>query len=280
MRHLLAASLIGASAAHAGCGLEDASCEIAGGTYEIVLPQAPQPDMPALMFVHGWGSSGAGVLRLSGMVETFTAAGFAVIAPTGTPRQGRGGYAWGFHPDFEQPRDETAFLIDVRDDAASRFGIDPARVILSGFSIGGSMTAYVACAEPDAFAAYAPVGGNFWRPHPETCAGPVRMLHTHGWTDKTVPLEGRVLRGADLDDPNSLVQGDIFHAMGVWRATNGCDGLRADRFVTEGPFWRRVWDDCAPGSALELALFPGGHSIPAGWAEMALEWFQGLDTGG
>ena len=40
-------------------------------------------------------------------------------------------------------------------------------------------------------AAYAPVAGSFWRPHPdmEACAGPVDLLHTHGWRDKTVPLD-------------------------------------------------------------------------------------------
>ena len=48
-------------------------------------------------------------------------------------------------------------MASVRDDAIARHGIDPDRIILSGFSVGGSMTAYLACAAPEAFAAYAPV---------------------------------------------------------------------------------------------------------------------------
>jgi polyhydroxybutyrate depolymerase len=173
-------------------------------------------------------------------------------------------------------RDERAFLTSVRDDAAQRFGFDPDRVILSGFSIGGSMTSYIACDAPDSFAAYAPVAGGFWRPHPTSCNGPVKVLHTHGWTDTTVPLEGRVLRGEDANDPNALMQGDVYDTLEMWRAVNGCYQLRADRFVTKGPFLRRAWDRCAEGTALELAIFPGGHVVPDGWAEMMLDWFEAL----
>jgi polyhydroxybutyrate depolymerase len=45
--------------------------------------------------------------------------------------------------------------------------------------------------------------------------------------------------------------------------------------VTE-QFWRRSWQRCTDDTALELALFPGGHGVPKGWAEMALDWFEGL----
>jgi polyhydroxybutyrate depolymerase len=164
----------------------------------------------------------------------------------------------------------------VRDDAGRRFGLDPAMMLLGGFSIGGSMTHYLACAEPAAFRGYIPVGGAFWRPHPTGCAGPVRMLHTHGWRDTTVPLEGRVVRGVDVNDPDAFVQGDVFQAMQLWRSANGCDQLRGDRFATSGQFWRRSWVRCDAGTALELALFPGGHTVPEGWVGMMLEWADGL----
>ena len=134
------------------------------------------------------------------------------------------------------------------------------------------MTHYLACQAPDAFYAYIPVGGAFWRTHPDECNGPVRLLHTHGWTDTTVPLEGRVLRGSDADDPDAIMQGDVYYAMELWRAENGCRQLRGDRFDTDGPFWRRAWVRCDPDTALELALFPGGHTVPVGWAEMIVDW--------
>lgn len=262
--------------AMAACGPSPDPCEIASGTYHIELPETAAAGRPALMFIHGYGSTGEGALRNRGMVDAALSRGYAVIAPDGMPMPGRNGRSWSFHPLRTQLRDEVSFLQSVRDDAAARYGLNADNMLLAGFSIGGSMTSYLACAAPDAFSAYAPVAGGFWRPHPTTCAGPVRLFHTHGWADTTVPLEGRVLRGADSNDPAALMQGDIFHTMEIWRATNGCFQLRGDAFSVTEAFWRRSWTRCSEDTALELALFPGGHGVPKGWADMALTWFEGL----
>lgn len=258
-----------------GCGNEQDPCRIATGEYDVELPPDTTAPVPAVVFLHGYGSTGAETMRNRGLVNAMLARGYAVIAPSGSPMPGRDGRNWNFRPEAGE-RDDIAFIEAVRDDAAGRFGLDRSRILLAGFSVGGSMVSYLACADPTAFAAYAPVSGGFWRPHPNRCEGPVRLLHTHGWTDTTVPLEGRILGGGTLDDPGVFAQGDIFRTMEIWRAANGCDQLRADAFVTEGPFWRRSWTRCAPGSALELALFPGDHRIPDGWATLALDWFEGL----
>ena len=95
----------------------------------------------------------------------------------------------------------------------------------------------------------------------------MRLLHTHGWRDQTVPLEGRPLQPG-------LEQGDIFAGLEIWRRENGCTGLQADGFATDAGCWRRGWDRCAPTPALELALHPGGHEVPGEWADMALDWFE------
>ena len=136
------------------------------------------------------------------LVEPMLARGYVVIAPTGLTRPGRTGGSWSFgtRPPL---RDELAFVREVLTDAEARFHIDRGRVLLTGFSVGGSLVWYLACAAPRDFAAFAPVAGGFWQPLPETCAGPVKLLHTHGWRDRTVPLEGRPLRPG-------LEQGDIF----------------------------------------------------------------------
>lgn len=269
----LLAGLCFATAGHA-CSI-NTPCEIGDRSYFVSLPDRADAPVPAVVFLHGWGSTGEGALRNSGMVQGFNERGYAVIAPNGTPRQNRNGRSWGFHPSSPQQPADIAFLAAVRDDAVERLGLDPQRIMLAGFSIGGSMVAYTACNAPDSFAAYAPIGGNFWRPHPTECAGPVRMLHTHGWTDGVVPLEGRVVNDLPADDPNAFAQGDIFYAMSVWRDANGCRHLKADRFVTDGLFWRRIWDRCDEGTALELALFPGGHMMPVEWPGLVADWFEG-----
>ncbi|SFE66498.1 alpha/beta hydrolase family esterase [Roseivivax sediminis] len=262
-----------AVAAEAGCGPVAEPCEVEAGTYHVEQPDMPAEGAPALMFIHGWGASGEGTLTMRGVVETALARGYAVIAPDGIPREGRSGRTWAFHPDRPQRRDEIAFLTEVRDDAATRFDLDAGKMLLAGFSIGGSMTSYLACAEPEAFAAYAPVSGSFWRPHPEGCAGPVRLLHTHGWRDGTVPLEGRLLRGENLEAPDAVAQGDVWYAMDLWRQAGGCR-LQADTFGDDGTYWRKDWTSCVDGARLAFALFDGGHAVPPGWARMALDWFE------
>ncbi|WP_299283656.1 alpha/beta fold hydrolase [uncultured Tateyamaria sp.] len=275
IRAVAAGALCAASAtlAVADCGPTAGPCEIESGTYHIVLPDAAPRG--AIMFLHGFGGSGSGSVR-HGWVTDALAAGYAVVAPDGTLRDSGNGRRWWFHPDWPAERDEVAFLTAVRDDVAERFDINGTQMVLGGFSIGATMAHYVACAAPDTFAAYVPVSGAFWRPDPQSCAGPVRLLHTHGWEDTTVPIEGRVVRGEDVNDPAAWVQGDVFYAMSLWRETNGCVQLRGDRFDVSDAFWVRSWDRCAPGTALELALYPGGHTVPDGWAKLMLDWLDGL----
>ena len=276
LKYLLPWAVVVASATVvlAECGDIWDACEVDEGAYLIALPDGDIKG--SIMFLHGFGGSGKGSVGQS-WVKDALARGYAVIGPDGTVRDtGRPARRWSFHPDWPAQRDEVAFLTSVRDDAAERFDLDADKMVLGGFSIGGSMTSYLACAAPEAFDAYLPVSGGFWRPHPTECVGPVRLLHTHGWTDTTVPLEGRVVRGEDINDPNGFVQGDIFYTSGMWREVNECVQSRADRFVTKGPFMRRSWDRCAPESALEFALFPGGHRVPKGWADLALDWLENL----
>ena len=150
----LGLALLG-GAATADCNGETGPCQIAGGTYHIVLPPGATGPLPAILLLHGWGGEGEGTIRNRGMVDLMLARGYAVIAPDGQPRAEGNGRSWDFHPDFPATRDETAFLIAVADDAAAQYGLDRDRMLLAGFSIGGSMVSYVACAAPDAFAAYA-----------------------------------------------------------------------------------------------------------------------------
>ena len=63
------------------------------------------------------------------------------------------GPGWAFIPQFEPHRDDLAFVRQVLDDATRRHGIDRARVLMTGYSIGGSQTSYLACKDPSLAAA-------------------------------------------------------------------------------------------------------------------------------
>lgn len=265
-----AALSLAAQAGAAMCADREAPCPMPDGAYHLRLPSAGAPHPPVVMFLHGAGGSGAGALGNASVVQPLLDRGYAVIAPSGSREfRGKPSANWNFLPGWEG-RDEPDFLNRVVADAARRHGTDPDRVLLAGFSAGAFMVSYLACAHPDSFAAYAPVSGGFWRPMPKGCAGPVRLFQTHGWRDKVVPLEGRALRGG------AFLQGDIFAGMEIWRAANRCSGQDPTSYAERGQFWLRKWDNCEPGSALEFALFPGGHGVPEGWSNMVLDWFEAL----
>lgn len=259
------------SQAQAGCGAAAGACEVAQGSYHIALPEtemdvgATLEKRPAVVFLHGYGGSGAGSLNNKAMVRGLTARGYAVIAPDALPAR-NGNRSWNFFPGW-QGRDEVEFLQMVAVDAAEQFDLNRDEMVLAGFSAGGFMVNYLACASPEAFAAYAPVSGGFWRPQPDSCAGPVRLFHSHGWSDGVVPLEGRYLGGGRFQ------QGDIFAGLELWRQTNLCREQAPGRAWQEGALLRRRWA-CAPAADIEFLLFPQGHQVPADWADWMLDWFE------
>ena len=268
----LALALTGGSAGAETCGGPGAPCKISdGGEYHVALPEGEAT--ATLVFLHGFGGRGEGVIRNRGLLKPILARGYAVVAPQGLPfRANSKGGAWN---SFDNPerRDDVAFLNAVADDAAVRFALDRAAMIVGGFSGGGMMTWRVACNQPGSFAAYAPIAGLLWRPLPADCAGPIRMHHTHGWSDPVVPIEGRTVGGG------FATQGDLFSGLDLVRRTNGCVKDDPDNYKEEGIYLSRIWSDCGPGAALEMALHPGGHRIPKGWSTLALDWFEALPPG-
>lgn len=254
--------------AQAGCADAASACEIATGSYHIELPQAEAVRGPAVLFLHGHGGSGENALRNRAMVEALLAQGYAVIAPDALPR--RGTRSWTFFPGWEG-RDEVGYLQQVAADATARFDLDRDDMVLAGFSAGAFMVNYLACAEPESFAAYAPIAGGFWRPQPESCAGPIRLFHSHGWADSVVPLEGRFLGGGRFQ------QGDIFAGLELWRVTNGCAEQAPERRWQEGELLRRHWD-CGLGADIEFLLYPQGHQVPGDWARWMVDWYKGEDA--
>ncbi|MEM7506324.1 MAG: polyhydroxybutyrate depolymerase [Pseudomonadota bacterium] len=254
------------------CGDDGQACTIETGEYHIALPDGWQGG-PAVIHLHGYGGSGAKVAANAGFVEGFTERGYALIAPTGQRWDGAetGPRDWSVRDGLYYARADVAFLHAVLDDAVSRHGIARDKVLMTGFSRGGSMTWEVACQAPGLAAAYAPASGGFWLPEVTACRGPVHLLHTHGFADPVVPLEGRRIP----IDVGPIIQGDIWRGLTLWRGENGCRSNAADHRI-DGPLWHKTWS-CEEGW-LELVLHGGGHSLPKGWSAMVLDWFEARPT--
>lgn len=248
------------------CGGPETPCEIANGSYHIAVPD--DVDSPGIfVFLHGSNGHGRSAVRNSGFVERVGARGYALLSPTGAPQGIGNGRDWSVFDDLPDDRDDVAFVNAVIDDAVNRFNLDRDRVVLTGFSRGGSMVWDIACRAPDTAAAYASAAGAFWEPFHVSCDGPVRLHHSHGFKDRMVPLEGRkgVWKGF------SFHQGNVLKAMDLLRKANGCEG-RADNSTVDGDIWQKKW--VCDGSDLVLRLWPGGHGLPKGWSTDVLDWYE------
>lgn len=256
--------------AYAKCAGERNPCQVDNGIYHLELPEKRnEKPIPLVVFLHGAGGSGQSVMGNRYMIKPMLKRGYAVMAPTGGKTTGsRFPYMWNFYPQFENMRNDMEFLPKVVKDAAQRFGTSKTKVLLAGFSAGAFMVSYLACQKPNSFAAYAPVAGGFWRPHPEKCNGPINLFQTHGWDDKIVPLEGRIL------SKGKYVQGDIFKTLDIWRKENKCALIKPDETKIEGVFWMRKWEKCKSKMPIHFALHQGHHYVPNEWGDVVLDWFE------
>ena len=254
------------------CGTPAGECPTAHGFYRLALPEgaaeAVSGPVPAVIYLHGWGSNSAAAMRNKAMRAVLAARGYALIAPEGIRTSAtRKQKNWAGRDGWVYQRDDLAFLAEVLDDAAAH-GIDRDRVLMAGFSRGASMVWDIACHAPGTARAYAPVAGAFWEPLPERCQGGADLFHTHGWADRVIPLEGRSVAGG------TLTQGDTFASLKILRAANGCETEQPDvSGIEPDGIWRRTWSSCQRGQ-IELMLHPGPHGTPTGWLERALDWFE------
>lgn len=243
--------------------------DIDGGDYLASVPKAwdGRSPLPTVVFLHGYSQSAGEMLADEKLVGGLSAAGVLLVAPDGQ-KTSSGVLTWSFPGDQSLPRDDFDFLRRVVDDVTSRWPVDRARLLGSGFSVGGSMIWYVACRMPHRFAGFAPIAGAFWAPEPEACpGGPVDMRHVHGTDDHTVPMQGRSLRGG-LNR-----QGDVLRGIATWRRIDGCPEAPT-REETQGRLVCKIWDAkaCTSGHELQLCLHGGDHEFDADWVMDGVRW--------
>jgi polyhydroxybutyrate depolymerase len=246
------------------CSIET-PCTVATGSYLLHVPKNwdGHTALPAVMFFHGYRGSAIDEMANFERIRFADDTGTLLIVPNG--QNGR----WSFPGSPHAGRDEFAFVGAVLDDVEARFPIDRTRTWATGFSIGGSMTWYVACFMGGRFAAFAPIAGSFWEPAPNDCpTGPANIRHIHGLIDRTVPLEGRAIGPASR-------QSDTWIGLATWRRINGCpsEPTRIDKLAT---MICRVWTNCASGKELQLCLHPGEHEIWTDWLRADSQWVDAL----
>ena len=247
MRRPLAVALvlIGTLAPPAlACGA-DTDCEIEDGSYRIST-DGRVADGRAVVFAHGYRGSAEGVMGNAALRRMAAERGAALIALDAADDDWDLPNAPGEEADG---RDEMAYLDRVMEDAGRRFGIRREATIVTGFSAGGMFVWNAICARGDAFAAYVPYSGTFWRGPPESCPAPAApVVHIHGDADETVPMGGRVI--ADTR------QGDVHEALSTYLRDTGGSGAGEGFALAD-----MRCESLREMPRLDLCLFPGGHSF-------------------
>jgi len=229
-------------------------CGVDSGRYLAVAPDGPGPH-PVLLYFHGYQNSPDGV-QDKGTVTPWRREGYLTVFP-----EGEGG-SWSNVGSPHDERDELAFTEAVLDDVAERFDVTD-RVVVTGHSHGSSMAWDVACYRPERVSVLVGSSGSFWVPEPVSCKAAVPVRHTHGTSDRIMPLEGRPI--------GSFHQGDVLEGIEAWKGTNRCAG--DPRVETVDGVTCEVWT-CADGE-VQLCLHDGGHGAPSGWAGRAIDWVDG-----
>jgi phospholipase/carboxylesterase len=162
----------------------------------------PAGDGPfaTVLALHGWGASAHDLLGLAPLLRDGQA---LVLCPQGSARTPIGpnmvGYGWypigrGASPDAAAFTAAASSLRDFLDRASARYPIDPAKVVLLGFSQGGVMAYDFFLREPERFAGLAALSS--WlpeeiaerhRPGPAHEKRPVLVMH--GERDPMIDVE-------------------------------------------------------------------------------------------
>lgn len=232
--------------------------------YTVHIPAGAASAAPLIVLLHGGGSSGAAMDKVSGLSKLGATEKFIVVTPEGW--KGAGVPVWNAGaccgPGQGAP-DHVAAITAILDRMlATGVCYDKKRVYATGHSNGAMMSYRLACERSDRFAAVAISAGtltnqDFTVTPAKTvfpCKPPrsVPILHVHGLADLCVPYAG----GKSTATGNTTLA--VEQVISMWRTLNGC-GSGTDK--TTGEVRRRVWSSCSEGAAVELITVKSlGHA--------------------
>ena len=157
----------------------------------------PEVDYPLVILLHGFG---AHMRDLAGLCPSIDREGYIYACPNAPmPFQlGPGMVGYGWTPPrgagtAEDVRNAVSALDTFFDEVIEKYGVSPGRVILMGFSQGGSMTYRCGLPRPDTFAGLAALSSG--APDPEELRGRLPAQRTqpifisHGTHDDVASID-------------------------------------------------------------------------------------------
>jgi len=255
------------------CGGVGAPCMVSGRQYSVLIPKGKGP-FPAVIFLHGPRGTGQRVIQSAFLVKPILERGYAIVAPTALEIEYRNGpgTGWVWH-DANYGRDDFEFIANMLEDVLARFPVDPAQIVTTGHSRGGSFAWYLAFADIDPrLKAFAPIAGTPVRGQPGDCASAdfdFDMFYSHGHDDTVIPFAGS---GSSRSDPGYM---GAVEATLTLASSAGC---QKDEVVETDSHDQRVLSDCDSGSTISVIGYEAGHGVPSGWSDLMLDWFETVNA--
>ena len=238
-------------------------CRIGDRHYFIAMPDGydGRTRIPALIFAHGLQGSGYEISTNPRLRAVANKLGIAFVSVKSA------GTSWSIANSptayKNSERHVLAYFDAVKKDLLRRFPIDPKRIVVTGASAGGMATWTLACRRSRAFAAFIPMSGTFWDPEPRRCRGPAtNIIHFHGAKDRTVPLQGRFVRGAQ--------HGSVTQALKMYGRYGRFSRMKSRSY----PGLNCKTSRNRKGKILNFCLYDGAHSFRASNLEAAWRMLQ------
>lgn len=146
---------------------------------KVYLPESMRGGDALVIACHGMNQSADWHDGNSKWAAVSDTAGFVLVFPEGID------HGW----DIGGNRD-VDFVCAIIDKMEKEHGIDPSRVYLTGFSMGGMFTYHCANRIPDKIAAFVPVSGYPMGDQSAYSSRPVPIMHVHGTGDDVCVFSG------------------------------------------------------------------------------------------
>jgi polyhydroxybutyrate depolymerase len=241
-------------------------------TVNYVVPAQACGKAPAYVLLTYLGGTPSGMISLAQAQRLSQQYGAVVIAPSS--QNG----LWNDNPPISgvpNSPDDVGFLAAVIDDAIANYNVDPARVVMAGFSDGGLMTAYFACMHPEMLLGAVVVADTELATVALACSPsrPVSIVDVMGTDDDISPYFITALDASAA----------AFKAQ--WEKADGCNTAKetfsAMPLLTKDGTAAVLTQNtaCAGNTKVELyTIVNGGHAWPGSAPDTTLELALGVTS--
>ena len=226
--------------------------------------------LPAVIMLHGAGGTAQQAMEQTGWDRKADHEDFIAAFPDGVAERPKlpasfllNPQTWndgsGRHASGKRNDADVGFIAYVIETLETRYGADPDRIYVTGFSNGASMTFRIGVELSEKVAAIAPIAGHLFvegRP----LARPIPTLYVIGRDDPLELPSGGVLRihGEEFEQP------PIEQNLRQWRDLDRCGFAPSSDARTDG-VEQIIFDDCGNGvEVIEYFIGDMGHVWPGG----------------